>query len=567
MFKDPAFGSEFFDREKVTATLMKRVEAFREGYHQNMGLIGKPSIGKSSILQNFVLTMRYSDIIPIYIEVSQESFEDFAHRFMGMVLAGYFQSLGKNIPHEIEIMLKAARRELPRTTKKMAAILKMLKRVRHNDVFYELFSLCLSLADETEKKIVLVIDEFSLFDQFGLKDPYVAFGKQIMVQKNTMFIVASSLIKGAYEIFNEKLSLLFGNFEVVKVKPFDFKTAYNFIRSRAGDACIPQPLMRFLIWITDGHPYYLSVLLKRMRLQKREEATDGAIKQVVLDALEDEMFFLDGQLSRYFSLYFASLFSTKKSCYMNALVAIALGRRKVKEIAQFIEKKTPEVKKILVKLVSEEIVEKNGNFYCINDQLLCLWLRYTYNVRRVSLRINKAVLNTEFKRYLGSVLQEFVDAEKKDIFKRMEELFLSFQNDVLEISNVRQKLPVFTQVSGDVAPGWHVLYARATHCAWTCYIANREITEDDVRAMIDERKKTKIKKSIIVIPFGIDMNAKLIAKEARFTLWRLKDINYLFSLYNKPKFIAVREEEPLADADGIISEETTPQGITREVLL
>ena len=45
----------------------------------------------------------------------------------------------------------------------------------------------------------------------------------------------------------------------------------------------------------------------------------------------------------------------------------------------------------------------------------------------------------------------------------------------------------------------------------------------------------------MVIPYDIGMNAKLLAKEGKINLWGLRDLNYLFDLYNKPKFIIEKD--------------------------
>ena len=99
---------------------------------------------------------------------------------MGMLLVGYFQSIGKMVPHDIDPMIRAGKKELPQTTKKMQKILGLVKRGRSNEAFNELLSLTMSLHEETGKKVLLVLDEFTRFETFNLKDPFTALGKHIM---------------------------------------------------------------------------------------------------------------------------------------------------------------------------------------------------------------------------------------------------------------------------------------------------------------------------------------------------------------------------------------------------
>ena len=77
---------------------------------------------------------------------------------------------------------------------------------------------------------MVILDEFDNLEHLGIKNPFLSFGKVIMVQKDTMYIVSSSRNEAIKKIISEKLSLLFGNFEVVKVSNFDIKTSREIYR-------------------------------------------------------------------------------------------------------------------------------------------------------------------------------------------------------------------------------------------------------------------------------------------------------------------------------------------------
>ena len=98
MDKDPAFAEGFFGREKFLSVLTKRVDAFRDGYHKNVGLVGKEFIGKSSLLQKFINSLHYPDIIPVYLEVQHESFGYFVRAIHGDVAGRLFSIHWKNGP-------------------------------------------------------------------------------------------------------------------------------------------------------------------------------------------------------------------------------------------------------------------------------------------------------------------------------------------------------------------------------------------------------------------------------------------------------------------------------------
>jgi len=465
------------------------------------------------------------------------------------MLIGYYQSAGKAVPQEVEEMIKGVRRDLPNTTKNMGRILQLLKKNKYNEAFYEIFSLCSTLATEAGKKIVVVIDEFSLFDQFDLNDPFSIFGKQIMIQKNTMFIVACSSIKYGYEIFNEKLTLLFGNFEVIEVKPFDFTTTRNMILSKMAPVSVPGPLMRFLTRLTDGNPYYLTVLLNKLKAAAIRNDQTTVSDQLLISVLEAELFFADGRLAHHFDSLFTALFHTKRYFYLNVMVAIALGNKKTKDIAHFLEIRLEEAKKLLTHLMADEIVMKSGSFFFIDDPLMCFWLVNVYNLRRTSLKINKSLLNVQFRLLAAQTIGARGEDRDRDIVERVETLFKNFKNDAIVISGRKKKYPAFTTVSSEIAEDKITVTARSSSNRWMCEIVLKEATEDDVQYFLDKMKhyKAKVNKKIMIIPYDIEINAKLLAKEAKICLWGLRDINYLFDLYNIPKFIVESDMNKVTD--------------------
>ena len=87
-----------------------------------------------------------------------------------------------------------------------------------------------SVKEEIKKSCVVILDEFDNLEYIGVKNPFLSFGKVIMIQKDTMYIVSSSRNQIFKKILSEKLSLLFGNFEIVRVSGFDTRNARSFPR-------------------------------------------------------------------------------------------------------------------------------------------------------------------------------------------------------------------------------------------------------------------------------------------------------------------------------------------------
>jgi AAA+ ATPase superfamily predicted ATPase len=85
MLIDPVVGDKFFGRSEVLTLLTKRVDALKGGYRQNVAITGHRLTGKSSLLNHFLLMLKDNDIIPIYIEVMEEPFKQFATKFIGTI--------------------------------------------------------------------------------------------------------------------------------------------------------------------------------------------------------------------------------------------------------------------------------------------------------------------------------------------------------------------------------------------------------------------------------------------------------------------------------------------------
>ena len=362
-----------------------------------------------------------------------------------------------------------------------------------------------------------------------------------------MYLAASSESKNAYNIFNEKLSLLFGNFEVLKINSFDFSTSLRFLDNHFRNLPISKNLQYIIIRLTNGHPYYLSVLTKAITHAAEERKTGEVSEAVCIQALEKQLFYSGGEIASHFSTVLTMKCQSKRALLLDSMVAIALGHKKARSIAKFTGRKLEDVKKVLMKLLAEDMLRKDGHFYYLDDTLLCFWLEYVYHLRRASLRINKVHLNTEFRRKVFALIKKYAEEDEKDISKRVEELFLMFKNDTLEVNKKRHKFPLFNKVitrSSDTSKDYPI-FAKSPNNRWVCQVAKHKVTEEDVWNFLGDLKgaRSKINRKILVVPYGIDINAKLLAQESKIALWRLKDLNHLFELFNKPKLIVEDDVE------------------------
>lgn len=535
-------GSVFFGRDRISALLEKRLDAFQKGYRQNIGIIGLPFLGKSFLSNAFVdRVVGHPEIIPVhYICQEFDSFERFCERWMGELLISLYRSIHKSVPDSFQILIRALRKVIPITLSRMKGIKSLTLHRRYQEAYRELLALTGEIQKEIGKKILMVLDEFHRLTDIGLTDPFGNLGKEIMIQKETMFLVTSSQLARSLSIFREKLSLLFGNFEVIELGPFDFNEAIEFMNHHLTTLNLENELKCFLVRLTDGHPYYLNQIVNRLKLSHQKDEVIST-RQLIVEALTDELYETTGVLYQHFQSRFYQIAQGRPwPFFADVLLAIALGHKKLSQMSRFLNQKNNSLKKIVEKLLAHEIIKKHGSFYQIHDPLFRFWLAKAYYRQRfMGERLPLARLEG-FKKELNQAIEESIIEDKRELPKRIVELFLNFRNDVVELNHKKFKCPHFTEIlsrpnNGRVFP----VFARNGKTRWLCQVLSGRITEDDVQTFLQDNKRLKgpIQKKLIIGLQGIELNAKLLAQEAKIQYLDLRSLNSLLDLYDKPKIV------------------------------
>ena len=83
-----------FDRKIYLDTLEKRIGDLKDGYRQNIAIIGDELIGKTSIIFKFLNKFYDNRIIMLYLEIRPESLASFIRRFLGVLLYNFLINSG-----------------------------------------------------------------------------------------------------------------------------------------------------------------------------------------------------------------------------------------------------------------------------------------------------------------------------------------------------------------------------------------------------------------------------------------------------------------------------------------
>jgi hypothetical protein len=538
MFSEPVIGEEFFGRQEVMDLLRKRVLALKDGYRQNVALTGQSLAGKSSILHHFLYAIKEEDLVPVYVEVVKEPFRTFANKFVATLLYNALVKRGIAASDDMGSLVEASSRALPRTYAAIKHINSSIDKGELDEAYLQLLGLTSVLKAETGISCIVILDEFDNLEFLGIKNPFLNFGKVIMIQKDTMYMVSSSRNEAIKKILSEKLSLLFGNFEIVRISGFDSTTALSFLETRLADFELEDGIKEFLVSFTEGNPFYLDKFVSRLK--------DGAISRMstcidsdaVIGAILDLVYNSNGVIHQYlFSYLLESLDSRHREWHLSILASIANGRNRREEVSRAIRAtKRSEVSKGLAALTSLGILTRSGVFYRIGDGMLRFWLKQVYERRREMLVDSVLSKADIFSREIRAYLEDFREAAKKDTVTTLRELFDRFSNELVQIDSKYSRLPHFTKTETRTFPdGKPFVAASFRGKSWVVAPYEHDVSENDIVDYIRNVKALdwQISNKVIIHLRNMDSNAKLLAKELKITLWDLATTNMLLEAYGK----------------------------------
>jgi len=544
MFTQPVTGKDFFGRNQILSLLAKRANDLKAGYRQNIALTGQMLCGKTSILKYFLNMLDNTDLIPVYVDVAETGFEEFSNKFLGTLLFSLLRKDGHEISYDnpkLEMLQELASQKYPKTNQLIETIKQLTKKKKYTDAYKSLFQLTSLIKEESGKLCVVVLDEFHNIETFKIKNPFMLLGKIIMLQKDTLYVVSSSQRITVKKILSEKLSLLFGNFEVCEVRGFSRKISREFIRERISPVDISDYYIDYILNITEKKPFYLHLFCKAVvELSKKSE-----INRVNVELLKDIFFSLlyeqTGTINQVLINHVHFLMEkSKRKNYLEALIALSKGFFKLKDIALYLKQDERQIAERLEELVAMDFVGKVGMFYFIQDKFFGFWLRNVYLPRESSFLGSNEDRKREFGHLVDSDIEGYLIEYNKGIFDRLKELFMMFKGEFVEVDKKRRKIPCFSKAEilryGD---DLNYIFCETEKKYWVYKIKKEQAKEKDI---VDFLKKTgtknnKISRRILITLSQIDQDAVLLAKAKNIWVWDLNTINMLFRLFNRQDLI------------------------------
>ncbi|MFH1441553.1 MAG: hypothetical protein ABIH18_05900 [Candidatus Omnitrophota bacterium] len=535
----------FIERNLYSDIILKRIRDLKDGYRQNIAVIGDELIGKTSIIFNLLNKFYDSRYIITYLESRPESLNSFAKRFIGVLLYNFLLNSGEKLEEKLDFLLKKSHKYIPKTAQKISSILHSLEKRKKNNIFTELLGLCEMIHQETGKFCVVIFDEFHNLENIGIKDIYAEWAKLLLLQKNTMYIVISSLKFKTKAILSKELSLLFGNFEILTIEPFDINTCEYYLEQKLGMLNLNPAYKNFLVHFTGGYPFYLKIisdsLLNRGGLTQNSELKLNG--ENLTGIIEDLLFDYSGILNQKFSNYIKKFLDSPNSQdYISILYLIANGHNKLKDICHILRKSKKELTLRITQLVELDAIIRSGNFLKINDRIFSFWLKFVYQEKIHSLTFDAKNQKELFRDKIDNLIQEFITSAKKPIRERMSEIMHLFEDDTIQIEKKKLKLTQFREIktlefnTGNLK---HGLIGRASGVIWIMGFKHDCLTEEDITSFSKECKKYrhKLQKKIIITLDEVEDNARLRALEEKIWTWDINNINQILDLFSKPRVI------------------------------
>lgn len=532
----------FFGRSDINELLKRRILGLKEGYRQNVALLGNRYVGKSAILQNFFENFDDNDVTVIYLDLENKDFYYFFKKFTGSLLYNY--SKNKNLPlHDnYSLLLESTKKYIPHTVQVINKIRSDISNRKMTEAFLGMLTLPEIFTNETEKFCVLILDEFQNLEDINVPNVFQLLGKKIMTQKRCLYLVASSYPSLARKILSEKLSLLFGNFETIEIEPFDLASSQNFIDHKLAEIKIGTQLKSFLTDFTGGHPLYLNLICNELINLSAIYKQNEIYMPIMTQGVENTIFNRWGVISRHFELIVSDLSSGKgNEVIISILLGISNGKHKFTDLTAALEMKGAQVRQKLKNLIDLGIIVKNGNFYYFKDKLLKYWIKYVYQRRLKSVEFSPNRQKRQFKEEFNQSFERYRVCSFKDFSSRIIELLYCFDNEAFNLNGRKYKVPTFRnvipiKVKNERGAHIDVLKATTNDSLWLVIAKKDNLLESDLTSFLNETKDshTKPERCLIVSLSDLDENAKVKALQERFWIWNEGELNTLLTLFDKP---------------------------------
>lgn len=521
-------------RPSLSGYLRQRLLAFQNGFRHNLALLGPWGSGKSTLMHQ-LLSDPSLRLTVIACPLQRDSVPGFVRRFSASVLRGALR-VSRDLP--LESLLQRASSAAPKT----AAAVQQLERYAGGHLQAEAFVHTLDvvsvLHEELKQPCVLVLDEFLHLEDLGLSHAFHELGKRVMTWPFVQFWVTSSSTCQARQILRERLHLLFGQFELLSLGPVESAAAGAWMHRECPGLRQAPVATQFLLHWVGASPWYLSVLLKRTNELARLKRGPRLTEAVLFDAAWDVLGSPDGVLYQWCAAQVDRLVHRRDGpLAREVLIAVARGARTAQAVAQQCGTRR-NLSEVLQMLADHDLIQRKGACWVMTDQLLACWLASVLGATDSRGVRDRQTAYVAFQQALQAVWVQWLEATHQPLSERVSRLLLQFRNETVSLDHKTGRLPSFETLAPQ-RPGRRgetYIVADGAERRWCCLVHEGTLDESDIAAfeVFCRSQSPRPSRKIVVSKTGLELNAKLLAKEANMWVWEPGDANLLFLLYGQP---------------------------------
>ena len=534
-------------RPALSAHLAQRLRASQEGFRHNLAVLGQVGSGKSTLVQH-AMQANANGSLRIFCSMQRESLREFLRRFASALLRGAVEP-----PPEIALpeLIAAAERIVPNTVAAIQQLEHSAGTHAQVEAFLGALDLVPLLHSELRRPCLLVLDEFLHLEDLGLSHAFHEMGKRIMTWPFATFLLTSSSSVRARTILHERLHLLFGQFEIMTLGPIDPQAAMAWMEQALPGSSRQPELTSFLLRWSGQVPGYLAVLLTRLHElailhQETRQATIAALSRdqaraLVEQAVWDVLGSPEGAWHQRCAAQIERLVHQPDGLLAReALLAMSQGARTTQAIAQQCgtRRKLPQV---LRRLAESELVQQQGACWMIPDQVFACWLTGVLAPTQANSWPDRARARQHFLEAFRAMWTGWHEVARTPLITRVGELFGKFRNETVLLDHKVGRLPAFGEFTTHHAGGQDAAYLIAAGEArrWCCLVHEGQLDETAIANFerFCRAQTPRPLRKVVIAKGGLDLNAKLLAKEANMWVWEPDEMNLLFRLYGQPPLL------------------------------
>jgi hypothetical protein len=535
-------------RPDLTHHLSQRLTAFGEGFRHNLALIGPPGSGKTFQLHQ-LLAHHPPGLTVVYCPLYRESCRSFLHRFLCAILQAGLPADGTTggLPppsqagaelqagHPLDAVLSRAEPVLPKTASAVRQVESLLARRLYGEAFARALDTIPVLAEERRQPCLLILDEFLFLEELGLGHAFHELGKRVMTWPSILFILASSSEHRARTILRERLQLLFGQFELVRLDALDPKQAAAWVQQELRTIRGAKAMVPFLIQWLDGYPWYLTVFLKRLQERAALGKAPDLGEPLFLRTAWDLLGSAEGTLHHWCASRLDALAHGRFGARaVDALIQIAEGARTTTELGKRVGRGG--LSEALQLLLEQDTAQRNGTCWIVPDPILRCWLSTILSPQRADARPDEADARQRFERHLRALWTHWMQTHQLSFPEQVVELFGRFCDDTVSLDSKTGRLPKFDTIQTvrpDALGSDVYLVADGQGKRW-CAAVRSAPPDERAIASFDAfcRAQTpKPSRKVVVMQAGMHQHIRLLAKAANMWVWEPAELHLLMDLY------------------------------------